>query len=127
MDLIPVIPLQFIHIAGEERNFYLIKIIRIFIGIDFLNPGAIAEYITYFNIYIRIKKMIENDLFAAESQDVDRTYIHLIMFIKYCLSISKLVFIIMTICYFLGCFWHFLAFEIYLQTREHNATLDPAV
>ena len=106
--------------SGEESLFYLIKIIRIFIGIDFLNPGAISEFITYYNIEIRIKKLIENDEIAAESRDKDRTFIHLIMLFKYGLGIIKLVFIIMTVCYFLGVFWQVITIELYIHYNEEN-------
>ena len=33
LDLLPVLPLQFLNLNGEEYKFYLIKIIRIFNGI----------------------------------------------------------------------------------------------
>ena len=70
LDLIPVIPLQLLEVSEQARAiFYIIKFIRIFIGIEFLSPGAIAEYITDYNIDVRIKNMIEKDNEAAESQD----------------------------------------------------------
>ena len=89
-------------------------------GIDFLNPGTIAEYITYYNIDVRIKRLIETDKVTAEKQDKDRTYIHLIMLFKYGLGISKVVFIIMTICYFLGTFWQVFTINLYYITKEKN-------
>lgn len=70
-----------------------------------MDPGSVAEYITYYNIEVRIKTMIEKDPIEAEAQDKDRTYINLIMLLKYGLSISELIIIIMTISYFLGVFW----------------------
>lgn len=66
-DLLPVIPLQFIDLGEHTKRFYLIKLIRIFIGIEFLDPSAIAELITYYNINVRIKRLIDTDPVAANS------------------------------------------------------------
>lgn len=56
-ELIPIIPLQFLPLNGEERNFYLVKVIRIAIGIEYADPTAITEKLTSMNLK-RIRKMI---------------------------------------------------------------------
>jgi len=41
-DLLPVLPLQLVEAGGGGRYFYLIKIIRLYIGLDFLDASAIV-------------------------------------------------------------------------------------
>lgn len=65
IDLIPFLPLQLIPLNGDEKMFYLIKLIRIGTGIEFLNPQQISEYLTKFNIE-RIQKMIQIDPTSAQ-------------------------------------------------------------
>lgn len=49
-DVLPLLPLQLIPLKGEERMFYIIKLIRIGTGIEFLSPQQISEYVTKYNI-----------------------------------------------------------------------------
>lgn len=41
-DLLPVLPLQLVEAGEGSQYFYLIKIIRLYIGLDFLDPSAIV-------------------------------------------------------------------------------------
>ena len=66
IELVPLLPLQFLNLNGEEKKFYLIKIIRIFYGINNLDPSAIAERVTYLNLE-RIKKLIQQNEDLANS------------------------------------------------------------
>ena len=67
IDLLPVVPLQFLDVGKKSRLFFLIKFIRIFVGIEFLDPHAIVALITYYNIEVRIRRLIATDPVAANS------------------------------------------------------------
>lgn len=69
--------------------------------------------------------MIQIDPISANSLEKDRTFIRLIIIIKYGLSVAKLVFIIMTVCYFLGMLWQVITIEIYHHSHEEFEKLDP--
>ena len=56
-ELLPLIPLQFVSLGGQEKLFYLIKIMRIARGLESMDPTQITEKLTEFNLN-RIKKII---------------------------------------------------------------------
>ena len=57
---------------------------------------------------------------SANAQDKDRTFIRLIIIFKYGLGISKIVFMIMTICYFLGVIWQVITVEMHHIFEDTN-------
>ena len=59
-DLLPVLPLQLIGMGVGEHTkyFYLIKIVRLYIGLDFLDASAIVQTLQHFNRQ-RLRNMIE--------------------------------------------------------------------
>lgn len=71
--------------------------------------------------------MIQIDPISANSLEKDRTFIRLIIIIKYGLSVAKLVFIIMTVCYFLGMLWQVITIEIYHHNHKEFEKLDPKI
>lgn len=60
-DLIPCIPFQFIDLDGEEKLFYLLKIMRLYVGIQAFDISAIISFVGNYNTKIRIKNIIENN------------------------------------------------------------------
>lgn len=55
MDLIPCLPFQLMDLGGDEKLFFIIKVMRIFIGIDFIDITTMLSYITNYNIHVRLK------------------------------------------------------------------------
>lgn len=125
-ELLPLIPLQFLELNGEEQIFYIVKIMRIFIGLDYADPSAITQKLQSINLN-RIKNLIESNPDLANSCDYDQTYLKYLMVLKYALSSIKLAFTILTFSYFLGVIWYIFSIEMYYFTRDENATLDPAI
>ena len=126
-DLIPCIPLQYIDMDGEEKIFYLLKIMRMYVGIQFMDISAIIAYIGKYNSKIRLKKMIETNPFKANDTSQDNTLMSYVLIAKYCLRLVKLVILIMTITYFLGMFWYIISLELDHATAEYRSTADPLV
>lgn len=60
-DLIPCLPFQYIDLEGEEKIFYLLKVMRLYIGIQCMDISAIITYIGKYNTKIRLKKMIRDN------------------------------------------------------------------
>ena len=58
-DLIPCLPFQLIDLGGDEKAFYIIKVMRLYIGIEFIDISAMINYIQNYNIKVRLKKLIE--------------------------------------------------------------------
>ena len=110
IDLIPTLPFQFFS-SHNHRSVYLIKILRLPKGINFLDISAITRYLTYYNIEIRLKDIIDNDPFTANDTNEDHTYVSNLLIIGYILKVTKLGFLIMTFCYFMGMFWMLFCFE----------------
>lgn len=81
-EVIPILPFQFLPLNGNERRFYLIKIMRIGIGIGYFDPSAIMEKVTFLNLK-RIKNMIERQPELAQSRSEDRTFLNRLMIFKY--------------------------------------------
>ena len=64
-DFFPLLPFTYIPLNGFERLFYLIKIIRLVIGLQILDVPRIMEKIK--KIYgKKLQKIIENDRILAE-------------------------------------------------------------
>lgn len=126
-DLIPCLPLQLLNLNGEEKLFYIIKVMRLYVGIQFIDISAILSYITDYNIHVRLKNIIDNHPIEAIDTSKDRTYLSLVLVIGYCLKVSKLVFIIMTITYFLGIFWFIMCMELHHATASHRGSADSSV
>lgn len=126
-DLIPCLPLQLLDLGGDEKLFYIVKVMRIYIGIEFIDISAMLSYITDYNIHVRLKRIIDHYPIEASDTSKDRTYLSLVLVIGYCLKVSKLVFIIMTITYFLGMFWFIICIELHHATESHREVADPEV
>lgn len=69
-ELIPLLPLQFLPLDGDENRLYIVKLVRIINGIALLDPGKTYEILTLYNLK-RIKKIIDKDIAQAESRDTD--------------------------------------------------------
>lgn len=70
--------------------------------------------------------MIDKHPVEANDTSKDRTNLSLVLIIGYSLKLAKLVFIIMTITYFLGMFWFIICQELHLATADFRETADPA-
>ena len=73
-DAIPCLPLQFVSLGGNERLFYLIKIIRLFNGFKLFNVPDIMENIKYYNRK-KLEKIIRDDPILAEDKINDNNNI----------------------------------------------------
>lgn len=58
-DLLPCLPLQLMDLGGDEKLFYIIKVMRLYIGIEFIDISAMLRYITAYNIKVRLKRLID--------------------------------------------------------------------
>lgn len=111
-DVIPCIPLQYVNIGGREKMFYLIKIMRLYKGIQFMDVSAMVAYLGNYNTKVRLQNMINNDPVKANDTSKDNTFISYVLIGKYCLRVIKLVILIMTVTYFLGMFWFIICIEL---------------
>ena len=99
---------------------------RLYVGMSFLNVQAILKYINHYN-KLRLEKLIKNEPIKSMDIDVDQTMMTTILVGGYVLKISKLIFIIMTVTYYLGMFWFIISTKMYEATREEIETLDGSV
>jgi len=60
-EMFPCLPFQFINLDGDEKLFYLLKIMRLYEGIQFIDISAIINFIGDYNTNYRLKKIIENN------------------------------------------------------------------
>lgn len=126
-DLIPCIPFHYLPLEGDEKLFYVFKILRIFTGIEFIDVSAMLSWISNYNIKVRLKKLIEEDEVKANDISSDHTYLSTVLVIGYVLKLSKIVFIIMTITYFLGMIWYIISSELRYATLEFYENADPNI
>jgi len=68
--------------------------------------------------------MIEKEPVLAENMDYDNTHVSKVLICGYILKILKLVFLIMTICYFIGLFWLIFCIEMYVIRNDFNSKAD---
>jgi len=71
--------------------------------------------------------MIEKQDWRSVDTDRDHTHGSTLLLIGYVLRVLKYTIMILTTCYFLGCFWHIFCIEAYLSSLEFNATANPLV
>jgi len=60
-EMFPCLPFQFVNLGGDEKLFYLLKIMRLYEGIQFIDISAIINFIGDYNTNYRLKKIIENN------------------------------------------------------------------
>ena len=60
-EMFPCFPFQFVNLGGDEKLFYLLKIVRLYEGIQFIDISAIINFIGDYNTNYRLKKIIENN------------------------------------------------------------------
>ena len=69
-DLIPILPLEFIPLGGQERRFMLIKLVRLYTGLKiFYVPDIMDKIKVIFSD--RLEWVIQHDSMAAEDQISD--------------------------------------------------------
>ena len=100
---------------------------RLYVGIEFIDISVILSYITNYNIKVRLKNIIENHNDLANDTTINRTYLSFVLVIGYCLKLSKIVFLIMTITYFLGVFWFIISLLLHNSGREFRESADSSV
>ena len=71
--------------------------------------------------------MSDEDPVRANFQDEDRVHFLWIMLFKYFLIFSKLGLLLMTISFFGGVIWQFIAVELYEFTKKENKSLNPNI
>mmetsp|Transcript_10851 Transcript_10851/g.18162 ORF Transcript_10851/g.18162 Transcript_10851/m.18162 type:complete len:747 (+) Transcript_10851:337-2577(+) len=103
-DFVCVIPLQSLNLSGYERLFYIIKILRLFIGFKLFNVALIMQKIQLFFKNYTLNKIKKNPQ-LGEDINSDNNNITLLIKISSSLKILLLVCIILNISYFLGFFW----------------------
>ena len=94
-------------LGGDERLFYLIKIIRLYTGIQIFDVPTMMEKLKYFNKR-KIDAIIKNDKLLANDITVDNNNVTAMLIINFLIKIFKLILIIINISYFLGFFWYIL-------------------
>ena len=105
-DFIPIIPLQMVKMGdnGDERLFYLIKIMRLIKGLQVFDVANIMEIIKK-QYQKKLDKIILERPDLAENTLLDNNNISRLITINNVLRIFKLVLIILNISYFLGFAW----------------------
>lgn len=127
IDLIPCIPLQLVDLGGKEKDFYLIKNMRMYIGMSFLNIQAIMRFINYYNCEVRLANLIKNDPIKAIDIEVEQTMMTTILVGSYIIKVSKLIFVIFTVTYYLAMIWFIVCTKFWEATRDDLANLDPDI
>ena len=92
-------------LGGNERYFYLIKIIRLFNGFKIFSVPALMMKMKVINNKI-IEKMIKYDKDKAEDTLEDNNNISSLILFNFFMSTFKLAIIILNISYFLGIGWY---------------------
>lgn len=126
LDFIPCLPLNLINLNGKEKYFYLIKIMRLYVGMSFLNVQAIMRWINKYNCEVRLANLIKNDPIKALNIEEEQTMVTSILILGYILKVSKLIFVIFTVTYFLAMFWHIICNIFWELTRNSMEFGDPA-
>ena len=111
-DLIPWVPIVFLtdnSIDKFWRLFYLLKMTRIYYGLDMIDVGYIMNRIKNYSIK-RIKNQIIENPDLGEDTLNDNNKITTIMHVNYCMRTFRVIIILLNICYFFGTFWY-----IYVQ------------
>lgn len=111
---------------GDEDSLYTLKLTRIINGIALLDPNKIYKILTFYNLK-RIKNIIDHNSVMANSRDGDQIYLRYLIIFKYVLRTIKLIFIIMSVSYFLGVIWYLFSFEIYHHKEEELERLDSSI
>ena len=108
IDLIPLIPLQYIEmIDARAKLFYMIKILRLEKGFRLLNISRFMRVInkTYFS-YLELK-FRENPSLAMSKAGEYQMSLTLIT-IQYVMKIAEMIIIIINTCYIIGILWFFI-------------------
>lgn len=114
-DLIPIIPLQIIDLGGNQRFFYLIKIIRLVKGLNVYDVPEIVSKIKFFNNK-EIERIIEHEKEKAEDMTLDQTNIGTISLINYFLKIFRLALLLFNTVYFIGFLWLIIC-DLHLMSK----------
>ena len=105
LDLIPIIPFQFItHKNGRHFLYYLIKMIRLWQGFKIFDVQKIMGYIKKF-YQKKLEYLVANNDKLANNIVIDNNSIEEVLFIKYFLKLIKFVIIILNVSYILGMMW----------------------
>jgi len=78
-DLIPLLPLQFIEVDRLQREFYLVKVMRIFVAFKEIDPHAVMGWIKRLQ-KMRMESLIINHPQFANNKYVDHNQITTIIF-----------------------------------------------
>jgi hypothetical protein len=105
MDLIPILPLQFLRLKNNrERLFFLLKVIRIFKGTKMLSQRKLMRVIKERQLQYITKRCEWDDEFANDIFN-QRNQMEAILFTSYGLKTLELTIVLMHFSYMLGMFW----------------------
>jgi hypothetical protein len=105
-EIIPLIPFNIIiYMYGYERIFYLIKLMRLYTGFQLLDITTIMNNVKY-RYKMKVERMIQKDQDIGEDKIKDLNGIHNLLIFNYFIKLSKLFFVIFSLCYFVGFFWY---------------------
>lgn len=113
--------------GGDEIDFYLIKNMRLYIGMSFLNVQAIMRFVNYYNCEVRLANLIKNDPVKAMNIEVEQTMMTTILVGGYIIKVVKLIFIIFTVTYYLAMIWYIICTKFWKMNIEFNETADPEI
>lgn len=122
-DFIPIIPLQMLNFGGDEKLFYIIKIMRLIKGLQVFDVAQIMVIIKK-QYQKKLDHIIENDPEKAEDTTSDNNNISRLIAINNILRIFKLVLIILNISYFLGFGWYILCELTYRWNKDYLEAAD---
>ena len=121
LDFITMLPLYriFADITDYARLFYLIRVTRLYRGLELLNTQSLMKKVKSM-VNKRINHIIGNDQYAAIDKIKDQNYISVIVVFSYSIRIFKLLVILISMSYFTGLFWYIFA-EIQLDRDNSRA------
>jgi len=102
-DLFPCIPFYMLPME-HAHMLYMVKVIRLIIGLKLLDVAAIMKYYKKFSMN-RLQRIIDKDPNMAENIEIDQTHITYILVTNLTLKTIKLLITILTFCYFTGIIW----------------------
>lgn len=120
LDFITILPLyKVLHPYIEfSRLFYMIKLIRLYRGLELLNTKEFMRHIKQYTLG-KIKKVIRKHPNRAKDKTINHNHIQRIVLTSYIVRTLKLLIITCSFSYFFGLFWYiFCDIRLILQKRD---------
>ena len=130
LHLLCLIPFNLIFMLKDVEDkpnlkfFFLIKILRLYEGMEIFNESEIKTYVKQL-LAIRLKRIIEHKPHLANDQTSDNSKISALIIIKHVIKTIKMLILILTLSYFIGIFWLMLCeLEYKYATEEEKSYQD---